>query len=277
MTIKLELVIEPETLATLLPDERLLIVDLSRPQIYRQAHIPGAIHLDFKKTQRSDMPVGILPDRPQLEALLSEIGLRPDLHVVAYDDEGGGWAGRFLWLLESVGHKHYSYLNGGIHAWLAADLSYQVEANIPPHSDYHITAINADTHVDVAYLLDHYQDSDHVIWDARSETEYLGVQAFARKGGHIPNAKHYEWTDALENNDTTRLKEKARLEQELQQRGIDKTKRVIVHCHTHHRSGLSWLVGKYLGFPDIRAYAGSWSEWGNHPQTPVKTVQGIMV
>ena len=50
-------------------------------------------------------------------------------------------------------------------------------------------------------------------------------------------------------------------------------KRIITHCQTHHRSGLSYMVGRILGL-DIRAYHGSWSEWGNHPETPIELPQG---
>jgi thiosulfate/3-mercaptopyruvate sulfurtransferase len=56
---------------------------------------------------------------------------------------------------------------------------------------------------------------------------------------------------------------------QLQEIGIDKHKKIITHCETHHRSGLTYLVGKALGY-DIRAYDGSWSEWGNHPNTPIE-------
>ncbi len=46
--------------------------------------------------------------------------------------------------------------------------------------------------------------------------------------------------------------------------GISADKKIITHCQTHHRSGLTYLVGKLLGL-NIMAYHGSWSEWGNDP------------
>jgi len=55
----------------------------------------------------------------------------------------------------------------------------------------------------------------------------------------------------------------------LAQLGIDDTKRIITHCQTHHRSGLTYFIGRWLGL-DIRAYHGSWSEWGNDPDTPIE-------
>ena len=126
----LPLLLEPTELANRLEDDNLLILDLSKPAVYVQAHVPGAIHLDFKRLQTGAQPApGMIPSDDALSGLFSELGLTPDTHVIAYDDEGGGWAGRLLWTLDAIGHKHYSYLNGGIHAWLAEGLPTSSEAH----------------------------------------------------------------------------------------------------------------------------------------------------
>ena len=52
--------------------------------------------------------------------------------------------------------------------------------------------------------------------------------------------------------------------------GITPDKEVITHCQTHHRTGFTYLIAKALGYPRLKAYAGSWSEWGNHPETPIE-------
>ena len=67
-----------------------------------------------------------------------------------------------------------------------------------------------------------------------------------------------------------RIRDYAELITELEALGLTPDKEVITHCQSHHRSGLTWLVGKALGFEKIRGYAGSWKEWGNRDDTPVE-------
>ena len=59
--------------------------------------------------------------------------------------------------------------------------------------------------------------------------------------------------------------------EELSGCGISGDKPIITYCQSHHRSGFTYLVAKALGFKEVRAYDGSWSEWGNLPYTPVET------
>ena len=117
---ELPLVIEPADLATRLHAPDLILVDLSSHQRYLSEHIPGARFVDGKRTQASPPSVpGLLPEKAQLEQLFSELGHHPQATYVVYDDEGGGWAGRFIWLLDVIGHGRYHFLNGGLTAWEA--------------------------------------------------------------------------------------------------------------------------------------------------------------
>ena len=86
----------------------------------RHGHIDGAVHVAPAELVSGIAPAtGQLPDLARLEALFSRIGYRADAPIVVYDDEGGGWAGRFIWTLDVIGHHDWFYLDGGIHAWVA--------------------------------------------------------------------------------------------------------------------------------------------------------------
>ncbi len=264
------LLLEPTLLARHLDEPGLLIVDLGKEGIYRQAHVPGAIHVDYRRLQQGTLPApGLLPAPADITALLSDIGLTPERQIVAYDDEGGGRAARFLWLLEIAGHPHASFLNGGIHAWLAEDLPVETHPSLPTPSDYVLGNLNLQPLVSLDELLSRFRLTDVVIWDARSREEFDGSRMLAQRAGHIPGAVHYEWTTAMDKDRDLRLRDLGEIRGELAALGIVDGKEIITHCQTHYRSSFTWLLGRILGFRNIRGYAGAWSEWGNHPDTPV--------
>ena len=249
--------------------ESLLLVDLGKEERFLQAHLPGARLVTPGETQTGSPVPGFAPSDEKLTRIMQRIGLTPDTHLVVYDDEGGGWAGRFIWLLDEIGHSHYSYLDGGIHAWAAADLPLESGEASYPASD--IEVHNTGAHSVLAEEIISSLDSQSLqIWDARSPKEYRGETVNAAKGGHIPGAYNYDWTNAMDQSRDLRLKPFEKILAELADAGIDPKLDTITHCQSHHRSGLTYLLGKLLQFKSIKAYPGSWAEWGNHPQTPTE-------
>lgn len=264
----LPLLLEPSELASRLDAPELILVDLSPAARYAEGHIPGARHVDSKRTQLGQPPApGLLPNWDDFQALLGELGHRADAVYVLYDDEGGPWAGRFGWLLDLIGHRRWRHLDGGLQAWLAEgrELSREVPAAVGGPVSVQPCA---DVLASREYLLEHLHDARLLIWDARSPAEYAGEKVLAAKGGHIPGAVNLEWTDCLDRQRALRLRED--LAELLAARGITADREIVTHCQTHRRSGLTYLAMRALGYPHIKAYAGSWSEWGNHPDTPVE-------
>lgn len=273
-SMNLPLLLEAEQLADYLTlketDDKFLILDVCSSENYAKHHIPRAIHIAPQALQAGTPPVpGKLPSIAQLELLFSDVGLSPDKHVIVYDDEGGGWAGRLIWTLDVIGHKNYSYLNGGLHAWLNGEHPCETQENKGNITDYKIT-LNTQPIANIDEILSKLGTSDFAVWDARSAEEFAGRKILAKRAGHIPGAINFDWLELMDHDRNMRLVDLEDLQQKLDKMGLNKNKEIVTHCQTHHRSGLTYLAMKILGYPNIKGYDGSWSEWGNREDTPIE-------
>jgi thiosulfate/3-mercaptopyruvate sulfurtransferase len=267
----LPLLLEPDQLEPLLGTRGLCIVDVGKAATYAQLHVPGAVHLDYARIVAMRRPVaGLLPETTELEHALSSAGISNDSWVVAYDDEGGGNASRLVWTLDTLGHDRFSLLNGGLHAW--ANEGHPLE-NRPVTAEpgrFH-AAPRESTVADREYILEHLGDPDVALVDARSVEEFNGSRRFAARGGHIPGAVNMDWLNVMDRQHNLRLKPEAELRSSLEKLGVTRDREVVAYCQTHHRSSLVYLALKVLGYGKIRGYPGSWSDWGNQPDTPVES------
>jgi thiosulfate/3-mercaptopyruvate sulfurtransferase len=264
------LMVEPDELEGRLGAGGLLLIDLSRPEVYQQYHLPGAVHLDYSRIVGVRAPaMGLLPDAATLAQVLGALGITPDTHVIAYDDEGGGKACRLLWTLAVVGHRRYSLLSGGLHAW--ANEGHRLESGpvTPSPADCPVS-LHAEPVADAAFILAHLGDPSVALLDARSPDEYHGIKKLAERAGHIPGAVNLDWTLAMDPQRNLRLRTPEELRELLESRGITPERQVVTYCQTHHRSAHTYIVLRSLGYPRVKGYPGSWSEWGNRADTPVE-------
>lgn len=267
----LPLIVDPQQLAKYLDDDRVIIVDLCKTEQYMQAHVPRAIHMDYRQVIAAKPPVmGLLPESPQLQEIAARIGLTEDKVVVAYDEEGGGKAARLLWTLDAMGHQHLSLLDGGINAWLAEKCPLESTVNVANSQIAYPIKEHQEVIARKDYILANLQNDSVAILDTRSHYEYNGEKKFSERAGRIPGAVNMDWILLMDRENHFKLQPTEKIQAMLAERGIQPDKEIIVYCQTHHRSALTYVVLKSLGFKKVRGYPGSWSEWGNLPDTPVE-------
>jgi len=261
--------IEPNDLSQDQNNAKWHIIDLNPMHVFEHNHIPGAIHLEYDDLVTQKPPVlGYLPNENVLADTLSELGLTPDMAVVAYDDGGGAKACRLLWTLDAVGHTgERALLNGGLAAWQGTNAS--TSAHHPVTPSHYAPRLTNHVVVDKQYVLEHLNDPQIQLLDTRTIGEFNGAIARAARGGHIPSAVNLDWQKTLDIKNHRRLLPTATLRQLYEELGVTPDKEIICYCHTHHRSSHTYFVLKWLGYPHVKAYPGSWSEWGNCDDTPI--------
>jgi phosphatidylserine decarboxylase len=121
------------------------------------------------------------------------------------------------------------------------------------------------------YLQSRLGAADLAIWDARGPLEF-GEKVLAAKGGHIPGAVNFEWTAGMDN-DHLRIRRTCR---RSSNNWASPRQRSDHPLPDPPPLGFTYLVAKSLGYPRVKAYAGSWGEWGNHPDTPVEGLRTLM-
>lgn len=278
----------PSTLPYLLSAERLAdcikdhpggqpglrIVCLGDYQQYLAGHIPGALYLDPKRLNAGGKPApGLLPDLPHLRQAMQETGLDENTHVVCYDDQAGTAAARMMWVLEALGHRSQSFLDGGLQGWQSQGLPLENGAQHVTASDWQ-PGLDPSVIVHSEQILKLLENSEIEngavrILDARSSEEHQGLKSKSDRPGRIPGAVNLNWLDTIEEN--RHLKPAETLLGMLENIGITPDSDVIVHCQTHQRSSHAFMMLRALGFKNIRGYAGSWSDWSSRTDLPVET------
>lgn len=256
---------------------KVIEVDYDPENGYRKGHIPGA-SLVWWRRDINDPNTRDIVNKQQFEALMSKNGIMPDSEVVLYGDFNNWFAAFAFWVFKYYGHKNVKIMNGGRKKWELEKRQYATEEpNITP-TNY--VAQPPDEGLR-AYLFDvrrALDKSEVALVDVRSAKEFTGEitappeypMEHAQRGGHIPRAQSIPWATAVNDSDGT-FKTAEELKQNYAPKGITPDKEIICYCRIGERSSHSWFVLKYLlGYPQVRNYDGSWTEWGNMIGNPIE-------
>lgn len=244
--------------------------------LYDIGHAPGAIKIDWH-TDLNDPIVRDYLDAEHFSALLQAKGIAEDSTVVFYGDKNNWWACYALWVFKLFGFKDARVMNGGRKKWIdeGRELSKAVPSypkttyRAPSRDDRKVRAFRNDVQAHIEKKLP--------LVDVRSPGEYSGQllhmadypQEGALRGGHIPGAKNIPWAKAVAEDGT--FKSAAELKELYGSQGITPDKDIVAYCRIGERSSHTWFVLTYLlGYPRVRNYDGSWTEWGNLVGAPIE-------
>jgi thiosulfate/3-mercaptopyruvate sulfurtransferase len=273
-----EALVSTEWVADHLNDVKVRIVESNEdPLLFASGHIPGAVQIDWVEDLNDQLRRDYL-GKDDFEALMSRNGIANDTLVVLYGDKNNWWATYAFWVFRLFGHEKLAIMNGGRKKW--EDEGREMTREVPeyPETDYQAQA-RADYKIRAFrdQVLQHVNASGALV-DVRSPGEFSGEllhmpdypQEGALRGGHIPGAKNISWSKAVDEDGTFKSPDALR---ELYERenNLVPNENIITYCRIGERSAHSWFVLTYLlGYPNVRNYDGSWTEWGNSVGVPIE-------
>ncbi|WP_027460284.1 sulfurtransferase [Deinococcus murrayi] len=247
--------------------------------LYETGHIPGAVKIDwqtdFWHPQEREF---ISPEA--VSALLGRLGIRPGDQIVLYGDKSNWWAAYAYWFLSYNGVQNLKLMNGGRQKWVAEGR--ELTTDVPQYAPTEYPPLRRDESLrayrdEVRAHIEAVRAGRGAMVDVRSPDEFSGKvthmpnypQEGVLRGGHIPGARNVPWARATNEDGTFKSAEELKALYEGE--GVTPDKDVIAYCRIAERSSHTWFVlRELLGYPKVRNYDGSWTEWGNAVGLPIE-------
>jgi thiosulfate/3-mercaptopyruvate sulfurtransferase len=274
-----EVLVSTEWVAARLTDPSVRLVESDEDLLlYQTGHIPGAVRIDWV-TELNDPLTRDYLDRDRFQRLLHARGINRDTTIVFYGDKNNWWATYAFWVFQLFGCERLRLMDGGRARWVDEARPLTTEVRSYPEGNIEVGERN-DTKIRVFRdeVLAHVRRGGQLV-DVRSPEEFRGERMHmpdypnegALRGGHIPGAKSIPWARAVDPATHCFLPaaDLGRLYQEEQ--GLRPDRETVTYCRIGERSSHSWFALSYLlGFPDVKNYDGSWTEWGNGVRLPIE-------
>jgi thiosulfate/3-mercaptopyruvate sulfurtransferase len=256
------------------PNVAVVEVDVDT-KAYDEGHVPGALGWNWQTQLCDTLRRDIIP-KDALEALLGESGITPDTTIVLYGDNNNWFAAWAYWQLKLYGHRDVRILDGGRKYWLENSLPLTTDVPDQPPTDYPAPDPDFALRAFQSDILPRLGDAELALVDVRSPAEFNGeviappgMTETAQRAGHIPGAVSAPWAQVVREDGTFKSADELRAHYEA--KGVTPDKDVIAYCRIGERSSHTWFVlHEILGYPRVRNYDGSWTEWGSMVGMPIE-------
>jgi len=273
-----ERLVSTKWLAEHLDDPDVVVVESDEDVLlYDTGHIPGAVKIDWHMDLNDPLTRDYI-DAEAFAGLMAAKGIGRDTTVVFYGDNFNWWAAYALWVFTLFGHEDVRLLDGGRKKWETEGRPMTTE--VPDRERASYPVVERDDSRVRAFrdqVLDHIGGDGRLV-DVRSPGEFKGEllhmpdypQEGSVRGGHIPGASNVPWKRAA--NDDGSFKDVVELKSIYEdEQGLKPSDEVVTYCRIGERSSHTWFVLQHLlGFPDVKNYDGSWTEWGNAVRVPIE-------
>lgn len=272
-----EVLVETGWVAERLNDPALRLIEADEDiLLYEVGHLPGAVKLDWHVDVQDKVNRDFV-NQKDFERLMNHWGISNDTLIVLYGDKNNWYACYSFWLFTMNGHKNLKIMNGGRAKWEAEHRPMTKEVPHFEPTNYHAQSVDETIRAFREDVANGLKNPGRGLVDVRSPQEYTGEllhmvnypQEGAQRGGHIPGAKNIPWAMAANVDGTFKSPEELR--QIYLGNDITPDKDIITYCRIGERSAHSWFVlTQLLGYPRVRNYDGSWTEWGNLVRAPIE-------
>jgi thiosulfate/3-mercaptopyruvate sulfurtransferase len=246
-----------------LADVRWYLDGRSGRAAYDCGHLPGAVFVDLDLVlARHGSPADgrhPLPDPETFAESMAALGIGGGDTVIGYDDAGGVYAARLVWMLRATGHDA-ALLDGGLTA-------YDGELDrVDPHRPG-VTFTPRPWPADLVAGIEDAAGGSSVVLDARDQARFRGdIEPIDPRPGHIPGARNLP---CRENVDASgRFLPVPELRERFAAVGVTEGASVISYCGSGVTACHNLLALEHAGLGPGRLYPGSWSQYSSDPSRP---------
>ena len=271
-----EALVETDWLEGKLDDPAVRVIDVDEDtSAYEKGHIRGSVGWNWSTDLHAPLGRDYV-DQEGLSKLLSAAGVGDGTTVILYGGNNNWFAAYAYWILKLRGFDNVKLLNGGRKKWELESRELTSDAPKVAASSYRVTgAERPQIRALRDEVLGKVGRSGFV--DVRSPEEFRGEklapdhlpQEQAQVPGHIPGAANIPWAKAA--NDDGTFKSADELKALYEGEGVTPGGEVIAYCRIGERSSHTWFaLQELLGYPNVKNYDGSWTEYGSLVGAPVE-------